>query len=157
MKNKSYLLKYAIDYLSKFNSSKKNLDRILKLKIQRITKDKKERFYLYSQIDYVLNELERNKLINDQNYTYNKILLFASQAKSKKFIENYLFQKGIEKKVIQEKLKDFETNNYDWEKKSALAFAKKKRLLGSNEDLKKKLGKMSRAGFPYQLCREILK
>ena len=126
MNNKSYLLKFAIDYLSKFNSSKKNLERILKLKIQRFTKDKKERFVLYSQIDYVLKELERNKLINDQNYTYNKIRLFASQAKSKKFIENYLFQKGIEKKVIQEQLKEFENNNYDWEKKSALAFAKKR-------------------------------
>ena len=61
MKNKSYLLKYAIDYLSKFDSSKKNLERILKMKIQRITQDKKERFKLYSQIDYVLNELEKNK------------------------------------------------------------------------------------------------
>jgi len=126
MKNKSYLLKYAIDYLSKFNTSKKNLERILKMKIQRTTKDKKERFNLYSQIDYVLNELERNKLINDQNYTYNKIRLFASQAKSKKFIENYFFKKGIEKKVIQEQLKDFENNNYDWEKKSAFVFAKKR-------------------------------
>ena len=42
MKNKSYLLKYAIDYLSKFDTSKKNLARILKMKIQRATKDKKE-------------------------------------------------------------------------------------------------------------------
>ena len=157
MKNKSYLLKYAIDYLSKFNSSKKNLDRILKLKIQRITKDKKERFYLYSQIDYVLNELEKNKLINDQNYTYNKIRLFASQAKSKRFIENYLYQKGIEKKVIEEKLKDFEDNNFEWEKKSAFTFAKKKRLLETDENFEKKLGKMARAGFSYELCREILK
>ena len=137
MKNKSYLLKYAIGYLSKFNTSKKNLVRILKMKIQRATKDKKERFDLYSQIEYVLNELERNKLINDKNFTYNKILLFASQAKSKKFIENYLFQKGIEKKVIQEKLKDFENNNYDWEKKSAFAFAKKKKLLETKEDFEK--------------------
>jgi len=157
MKNKSYLLKYAIDYLSKFNSSKKNLYRILKLKIQRITKDKKERFYLYSQIDYVLNELEKNKLINDQNYTYNKIRLFASQAKSKRFIENYLYQKGIEKKVIEEKLKDFEDNNFEWEKKSAFTFAKKKRLLETDENFEKKLGKMARAGFSYELCREILK
>jgi len=157
MKNKSYLLKYAIDYLSKFNSSKKNLYRILKLKIQRITKDKKERFYLYSQIDYVLNELEKNKLINDQNYTYNKIRLFASQAKSKRFIENYLYQKGIEKKVIEEKLKDFEDNNFEWEKKSAFTFAKKKKLLETNENFEKKLGKMARAGFSYELCREILK
>ena len=99
MKNKSYLLKYAIDYLSKFDTSKKNLERILKMKIQRATIDKKERFNLYSQIDYVLNELERNKLINDQDYAYNKIRILASQAKSKKFIQNYLFQK--EKKSLK--------------------------------------------------------
>ena len=157
MKNKSYLLKYAIDYLSKFDTSKKNLERILKMKIQRASKDKKERFNLYSQIDYVLNELERNKLINDQNYTYNKIRLFASQAKSKRFIQNYLSQKGIEKQVIQEKLKDFENNNYDWEKKSAFSFAKKKKLLETKENYEKKLGKMARAGFSYELCKQILK
>ena len=157
MKNKSYLLKYAIDYLSKFDTSKKNLVRILKMKIQRATKDKKERFDLYSQINNVLNELERNKLINDQNYTYNKIRLFASKTKSKRFIENYLFQKGIEKEVIQEKLKDFENNNYDWEKKSAFAFAKKKKLLETKEKFEKKLGKMARAGFSYELCKKILK
>ena len=157
MKNKSYLLKYAIDYLSKFDTSKKNLERILKMKIYHTTKDKKERFNLYSQIDYVLNELEKNKLINDQNYTYNKIRLFASQAKSKRFIQNYLYQKGIEKKVIEEKLKDFENNNYGWEKKSAFAFAKKKKLLETKEKFEKKLGKMARAGFSYELCKQILK
>ena len=157
MNNKSYLLKYAIDYLSKFDTSKKNLERILKMKIQRASKDKKERFNLYSQIDYVLNELERNKLINDQNYTYNKIRLFASQAKSKRFIQNYLSQKGIEKQVIQEKLKDFENNNYDWEKKSAFAFAKKKKLLETKEKFEKKLGKMARAGFDYDTIKQVLK
>ena len=157
MKNKSYLLKYAVDYLSKFDSSKNNLVRILKMKIQRATKDKKEKFDLYSQIDYVVNELERNKLINDQNYTYNKIRLFASQAKSKRFIENYLYQKGIEKKVIEEKLKEFEDNNFEWEKKSAFTFAKKKKLLETKENFEKKLGKMARAGFSYELCKEILK
>ena len=50
MKNKSYLLKYAIDYLSKFDTSKKNLERVLKMKIQRTTINKKEKFNLYSQI-----------------------------------------------------------------------------------------------------------
>ena len=156
MKNKSYLLKYAIDYLSKFDSSKNNLVRILNMKIQRATENKKERFDLYSQIEYVVNELERNKLINDQNYTYNKIRLFASQAKSKRFIKNYLYQKGIEKKVIEEKLKEFEDNNFEWEKKSAFTFAKKKKLLETKENFEKKLGKMARAGFSYELCMQIL-
>ena len=63
----------------------------------------------------------------------------------------------MKKKVIQEKLKDFENNNYDWEKKSAFAFAKKKKLLEKNEKFEKKLGKMARAGFSYELCKQILK
>ena len=81
----------------------------------------------------------------------------ASQAKSKKFIENYLYQKGIEKIVIQEKFKDFENDNCEWEKKSAFTFAKKKKLLETNEKFEKKLGKMARAGFSYELCKKILK
>ena len=54
-------------------------------------------------------------------------------------------------------MKDFETNNYDWEKKSAFAFAKKKKLLETKENYEKKLGKMARAGFSYELCKQILK
>ena len=77
------------------------------MKIKRTTKDTKERFNLYSQIDFVLNELEKNKLINDKNYTYNKIRLLASQAKSKKFIQSYLSLKGIEKKSYSRKIERF--------------------------------------------------
>ena len=54
-------------------------------------------------------------------------------------------------------MKDFENNNYDWERKSAFAFAKKKKLLETKENFEKKLGKMARAGFSYELCKEVLK
>ena len=50
MSNRDYLLKYAIEYLSKYSSSKKNLDRIIKSKIRRLSKDKKIRFELYKEI-----------------------------------------------------------------------------------------------------------
>ena len=46
MDNKEKLLKYAIYYLSKYSSSKKNLEYILKKKIRRISDDKKTRFIL---------------------------------------------------------------------------------------------------------------
>jgi len=95
MNNQISLMKYAVNYLSKFSSSKKNLEKILKSKVQRLTKDKKQRFNLYSQIDDIIILLEKNKLINDENYCQSKIRLLVSQFKSKKFIENYLFSKGI--------------------------------------------------------------
>ena len=76
MKNKINLLKYTINYLSKFSSSKKNLELILKLKIQRITKDKKERFELYKEMIDIFKNLEKNNLINDERYSFNKIILY---------------------------------------------------------------------------------
>ena len=97
MKNKSYLLKYAIDYLSKFNTSKKNLERILKMKIQRASKDKKERFNLYSQIDYVLNELERNKLINDQTIPTIKFVYLLHKQNQKDLYKIIFFKKELKK------------------------------------------------------------
>ena len=43
------------------------------------------------------------------------------------------------------------------EKESALKFAKKKKLLGDDKDYEKKLSKMARAGFSYEISKEILK
>ena len=59
MVDRILLLKYAIEYLSKYTSTKKNLERILKLKIQRMTKDKKERYDLYQSINFVFQQLEK--------------------------------------------------------------------------------------------------
>ena len=44
MDNKDKLFKYAIYYLSKYSSSKKNLEFILKKKIRRLSDEKKIRF-----------------------------------------------------------------------------------------------------------------
>ena len=54
----SDLVKYAINYLSKYSSSKKNLERILKNKIRRTNIEKKEKFILYNSIPEVLKKLE---------------------------------------------------------------------------------------------------
>ena len=91
------LMKYAIDYLSKFISSKKNLNRILKNKIMRMKIEKKDKFLLYNSIPQIIIKLENNRLIDDKNYALSKIRSFAHQGKSKLFIKNYLIQKGIEK------------------------------------------------------------
>jgi len=151
-----FLMKYAIGYLSKYSSSKKNLERILKKKIRTMKIEKKEKFILYNSIDQVMLNLEKNKYIDDNNYAISKIRLFAMQGKSKFFIKNYLIQKGIEKNILNNSLEQFEVDDPEWEKKSAKIFVRKKRLENSSENKQKNLSKMARAGFSYDISKEIL-
>lgn len=151
-----FLMKYAVDYLSKYSSSKKNLERILKKKISRMRIEKKEKFILYNSINQIMTNLEKNKFIDDNNYTISKIRMFAIQGKSRVFVRNYLIQKGIEKVILNNSLDQFEKEDPEWEKKSANIFIRKKRLENSSKNKQKNLSKMARAGFSYNISKKIL-
>lgn len=157
MDNKDKLLKYAIYYLSKYSSSKKNLEFILKKKITRLSDEKKIRFQLYNEIQIIIDKLEKLNLINDQVFVESKIQSLQYQAKSKNYIKQYLLQKGIDKQLIEEQISLFYENNKNLEKENALKFAKKRNLLDNDQDYQKKLSKMARAGFSYDIAKEILK
>ena len=157
MENKDKLLKYAIYYLSKYSSSKKNLEIILKKKIRRLSDEKKIRFQLYNEIQIIIEKLENLNLINDQVFVESKIQSLQYQAKSKNYIKQYLLQKGIDKQLIEEQISLFYENNKNLEKENALKFAKKRNLLDHDQDYQKKLAKMARAGFSYDIAKEILK
>ena len=157
MDNKDKLLKYAIYYLSKYSSSKKNLEFILKKKIRRLSEEKKIRFQLYNEIHFIIEKLEKLNLINDQVFVESKIQSLQHQVKSKNYIKQYLLQKGIDKQLIEDQISFFYENNKNLEKENALKFAKKRNLLGSDQDYQKKLSKMARAGFSYDVSKEILK
>ena len=148
--------KYAVNYLSKYDSSKKNLKRILRNKINRLSLSNDEKAYLYKCLNNIVFELEEKNIINDSNFTDNKIYNFSSQGKSKRFILNYLLFKGIEKQLVDERFEQFELDNEDWEYESAKKFIKKKKLNLSNLDEKQKnLEKMARAGFSYNIAKKI--
>ena len=157
MENKDKLLKYAIYYLSKYSSSKKNLEFILKKKIRRLSDEKKKRFQLYNEIQIIIEKLENLNLINDQVFVESKIQSLQYQAKSKNYIKQYLLQKGIDKQLIEDQISLFYENNKNLEKENALKFAKKRNLLDNDQDYQKKLSKMARAGFSYDIAKEILK
>jgi len=157
MDNKEKLLKYAIYYLSKYSSSKKNLEYILKKKIRRISNDKKIRFVLYNEINLIISKLENQNLINDAEYAELKIRSLLNQAKSTNYIKQYLYRKGINQKLADKQISLFYENNKNLEKENALKFAKKKNLLDNDEDYVKKLSKFARAGFSYEIAKEILK
>ena len=157
MDNKDKLLKYAIYYLSKYSSSKKNLEFILKKKIRRLSDEKKIRFQLYNEIQIIIEKLEKLNLINDLIFVESKIQSLQHQAKSKNYIKQYLYQKGINKQLIEEQISLFYANNNNLEKENALKFAEKRNLLNGDQDYQKKLSKMARAGFSYDIAKEILK
>ena len=157
MDNKNKLLKYAIYYLSKYSSSKKNLEFILKKKIRRLSDEKKIRFQLYNEIQIIIEKLEKLNLINDQVFVESKIQSLQYQAKSKNYIKQYLLQKGINKALIEKQISLFYENNKNLEKENAFKFAKKRNLLDNDQDYQKKLSKMARAGFSYDIAKEILK
>ena len=152
-----FLKKYALNYLSKYDSSRKNLEYILRKKISKLNIEKKEKFTLYNLIESILLEFESKKFINDKNYADRKIQNFFSIGKSKSFIKSYLFQKGIEKIIIIETINNFELNNPNWELESARIFARKRNLDTKNINNKKKdLAKMARAGFNYNIIKKLI-
>ena len=157
MDNKDKLLKYAIYYLSKYSSSKKNLEFILKKKIRRLSNEKQIRFHLYNEIQIIIEKLEKLNLINDQVFVESKIQSLQYQAKSKNYIKQYLLQKGIDKQLIKKQISLFYENNKNLEKENALKFAKKRNLINNDQDYQKKLSKLARAGFSYDIAKEILK
>ena len=154
--NEEKLIQYAIDYLSKYDSSRKNLLFVLKRKIFKLKITREEKTIIISKLDIVLKKLEKNNFIDDDRYTLSKILSLSEQGKSKKYIFNYLHKKGVNKFDIQNNFHEFQKNNYDWELNSANLFAKKKKLLNSKDSYEKKLSRMARAGFSYDICKKIL-
>ena len=138
MDNKEKLLKYAIYYLSKYSSSKKNLEYILKKKIRRISDEKKIRFQLYKEIKIIIDKLEQLKLINDTIYAESKINALLNQVKSKNYIKQYLIRKGVSSEVANEQISLFYEKNQNLEKENAFKFAKKRNLINDKKDYEKK-------------------
>ena len=157
MNNKDKLLKYAIYYLSKYSSSKKNLEYILKKKIRKLSDEKKIRFELYKEIKTIIEKLENLNLINDQLFTESKIQSLLYQDKSKNYIKQYLLRKGVSNNLIEEQISLFYESNKNIERENAFKFAKKRNLLSDNQNYEKKLSKMARAGFSYEIAKDILK
>ena len=150
------LLKYAVDYLSKYDSSKVNLINVLKRKILRLKTTNYEKGKLINIIESIIIKLEKNKFIDDNRYSSTKILSLSNSGKSKNFIFNYLIKKGVNKTQIQNNLNLMQQDNDNWELNSAKIFAKKKKLLEKDQSYEKNLAKMARAGFSYDICKKIL-
>ena len=100
--------------------------------------------------------MEKDKIIDDKRFSLSKINYLSNSGKSKRYIENYLISKGVNKNQMIEYLQKYEEENLDWELKSAEIFIRKKKLNETDQTYEKKLGKMSRSGFSYEICKKVL-
>ena len=159
MNNINLLKKYAFWYLSKYNSTKKNLERILINKAMRMKKiETSEKNQLLKTINQFIESLESRNIINDENFSNTKIISLFQQGKSETLIKNTLMKKKVDKKIINKALIEFQKSNPNWQIESAEKFANKKKLgkFGNKENKEKDLAKMGRAGFKYRIALKAL-
>ncbi len=153
--NKDNLKKYALNYLNRYASSKKNLVIILSRKIK---KQYPLNTNFKSIISKIINDLENDNIINDLKFASSIAYNDMRIGKSKKFIKYHLIRKGIKNDDIIKVLQNLEDEFPEFEMESAIKFAKKKKLgkYGNSENIKKDLSKMIRAGFNYEIIKKIL-
>ena len=153
--SKEDIKKYALNYLNRYASSKKNLKFILLRKIKKL--NVKERDY-EAYIKDILRELEDKNIISDENLANSIAYNYARNGKSKKLIKYHLMKKGINSKDINSALEKLEDEIPNFEYEAAMNFAKKKKLgkFGNSNNKEKDLSKMARAGFNYDLIKKIL-
>ena len=158
--NKEILKKYALNYIEKYNSSKKNLKYVLLRKVKKNIISNNENIKKYElDIIEIIKELEDQKIINDDVYANSKIYSYLNLGKSKQAIKYNLLKKGVEKEKIEKAIDKFENEIPNLEHNSAIIYARKKKLgqYGNGKNNKEKdLAKMARAGFNYGIALKVL-
>ena len=152
----------AYSYLEKYSPSKQQLKvYLLKKYLTKIkgTKSKKE---VTSIIDEIVNNLEKNKILNDELYSDSKARMFLRRGYSLNKINQSLRHKGIDSKYIKQSIDKIKENQIEPDFVSALKLCKRRRIgpvrPQSNRELfyKKDMGILARGGFSFDLSKRVL-
>ena len=113
-------------------------------------------------IDVVLEDLEKNKFLNDKFYSDSKAKNLIQRGSSINKIRNYLINKGIRDKFINETIDTIKENNEDQDFFSAIKVCKKKRIGPARDEnnrplfYKKDLGILARSGFDFETSKRVM-
>ena len=129
----------------------------MKFKISNINKSN-----IIDLINVVVEDLEKNKFINDKFYSNSKAKTLIKRGSSINKIRNYLLSKGVKDIYIKETLDKIKDDNEDQDFFSAIKVCKKKRIGPARNDnnrplfYKKDIGILARSGFDFETSKKVM-
>ena len=158
----THLRDLAFSYLEKYSPSKQQLKVYLLKKYLTKTKGTKSKKEVSDLIDEILNNLEKNKIINDQLYSDSKARMFLRRGYSLNKINQSLRSKGVKEDFIKESIEKIKEDKIEPDFVSALKLCKRRRIGAvrpeSNRELfyKKDMGILATNGFSFEMSKRIL-
>ena len=153
---------FSFIYVEKYAPSKQQLKtyllkKYMKFKISNINKSN-----ITDLINVVVEDLEKNKFINDKFYSNSKAKTLIQRGSSINKIRNYLLSKGVKDNYIKETLDKIKDDNEDQDFFSAIKVCKKKRIGPARNDnnrplfYKKDIGILARSGFDFETSKKVM-
>ncbi len=157
------LEKAAYYYLKRYSSSSENLKRILLKRVFRAQKFQQVDWDVTNNwIEEIIEKLKTIGIIDDREFADRKAVIFNNQGNSKLMIRKKLENKGVEKKLIDESIKNLEKKIVDPDLTAAIRFVERRKMgpyrhpNNRSEYRDKDLRSMARAGFAYSVAKQLL-
>ena len=148
----AYLERAALYYLERFAASSAHLESVLRRKIMRRCKLRKESpEAFYPLIAPLIERYVASGLLDDVRYAQAKVATLRRKGNSGRMIGAKLMQKGVKREVIADRLAADETSELE----AARELVRRKKLL--TRDYEKALCVLGRAGFSYAISKRALK
>ena len=152
---------FSNSYIEKYAPSKQQLKTYLLKKYLKLSTAVNKNS-VKDLIDIVIEDLEKNKFLNDKFYSNSKAKNLIQRGSSINKIRNYLINKGIKDKFINETIDTIKENNEDQDFFSAIKVCKKKRIGPARDEnnrplfYKKDLGILARSGFDFETSKRVM-
>jgi regulatory protein len=152
----------AFAYLEKYSPSKQQLKIYLLKKYLTKIKGTKSKREVSEIIDEILENLEKNRIINDELYSDSKARMFLRRGYSLNKINQSLRNKGIGSEHIKKSINKIKEDKIEPDFVSAMKLCKRRRIgplrPGANREIfyKKDMGILARNGFSFELSKRIL-
>lgn len=145
-------------YLSRYESSSEKVRAMLKRRLKRMKMRGEEiPVEVENWIENAIQKAQKNSYLDDNRYAENQVRVMCQQGKSNRFIIGKLNQAGILETTVEHLLEE----NGVSELERAKHFAQKKHLgfyrdKNREEFYQKDMATLARAGFPYDIVKEVI-